>query len=93
MQLFHGTTDALAFDGVILPPVETGTISESGRKKNLDRVFLTADEGYARIYAGRAAAALGGSPVVHKVEVDGELEVFSARAGASIFTAKSARIL
>ena len=61
---YHGTTDANGIDFILLPPVVTDSLSEKGRKKNLDRVFYTHDLGLARIYAGRAARSIGGNPII-----------------------------
>lgn len=88
---YHGTSVDLA--DRLLPPEQTGTCSERGRARNLDRVFFTRDLGYARIYAGRAAASLGGSPRIYRVVPEGDVVVLSARPGASVYHAPSARIV
>ena len=89
---FHGTSSELKLGGQLLPPKETGVISEKGRQKNLSLVFFTKDEGYARIYAGRACKQFGGKPVVYRVVPEGGVECLSDKKGATVFMAPSARI-
>ncbi|UES35602.1 hypothetical protein KKP3664_000063 [Citrobacter phage KKP_3664] len=64
---YHGSCTAAGIESMLLPPCASETLSEKGRKKNLDRVFFTADIGLARIYAGRAARSIGGDPVLYRV--------------------------
>ena len=90
---FHGTSSALRVRGRLLPPKESGALSEKGRKKNLHLVFFTEDEKYARIYAGRACQRFGGKPVVCRVVPVGEVKCLSSRKGATVFVAPSAIIL
>jgi len=93
--LYHGTSTVLDLDvgDQILPPEHTEVVSERGRKKNLDLIFLTPDFNYARVYAGRSARALGGSPVVYEVAPVG-LDAFRTEAdGTTIFTAEGGYII
>ena len=94
MMYFHGSTDAVLKDGeyVLLPPSVTGVIQEEGRKKNLDKVFFTADYGLAKIYAGRARQRFGGNPVVYRVIPMGKVETIDERPGASVYMAEWAFI-
>ena len=69
---YHGTSTLFKPGEYILPPSETGNVSEKGRKKNLDKVFFTKDLGSAKIYAGRAKHSLGGEPKVYLIEPEGE---------------------
>ena len=88
MILYHGTTAPVEVGQYLLPPSVTGIVSEKGRKRNLDRVFLTADLGLARIYAGRAAQSLGGRPKVLTVQAfDSDVETLSTTVGATVFHA------
>lgn len=73
---------------MILPPSDTGVISEVGRKKNLGRVFFTKDIGLAKIYAGRAARSYGGDPVLFRVISPVDVETLSDAAGATVFHAE-----
>ncbi len=66
--LYHGTSVEHDID-MILPPDKTSVISEKGRKKNLDKVFFTADYKSAVIYAKRAVRSLGGVAKVYESAV------------------------
>lgn len=98
---YHGTS-SVVYDKIkkeaderglfIMPPSFTSTISEKGRKKNLDKVFFTKDYGSALIYAGRAKNALGGSPVVFCVQVDEEPIVINNTPGTTVYAASKAKI-
>jgi len=90
---FHGTTIRLEKGELLLPPNESGNLSEKGRKKNLDVVFFTTSRKYAEIYAGRAAASVGGQPVVYEVEPIGGVTILSEKKGAEVFFAPKAKIL
>jgi len=97
MRAYHGTSTAIvaADEFRLLPPAQTGKLQEAGRKKRLDCVFATPDEGLARIYAGRAARRFGGHPVVLVVslpERDTELDPGS-RDGATVLVAPGAWIV
>jgi len=76
MIYYHGTSTAVMSDEeyVLLPPSMTGIIQEVGRKKNLDKVFFTADLGLAQIYAGRAKNRFGGDPIVYRIIPMGEIK-------------------
>lgn len=73
---------------MLIPPISTGTISESSRKKNLDRVFFTEDLGLAKIYAGRAARSIGGKPVIYRVVSPVDTVCLSDVVGATVYHAK-----
>jgi hypothetical protein len=90
---YHGTNREFAPGDNLLPPEKTGSITEPGRKKNLDKVFLTQDKGYAKIYAGRAVQLLGGQPAVYQVEPTGDIETKSDRRGATVFMSPTARVI
>lgn len=82
---YHGTTDANGIDFILLPPVATETISEKGRKKNLDRVFYTHDLGLARIYAGRAVRSIGGNTIILRVVTPVDPICMNDTDGASVY--------
>ena len=73
---------------MLLPPSATGTLSEQGRKKNLDRVFFTSDLGSAKVYAGRACRVFGGHPVIYRVIPMGEVECLNSTQGTTVFHAE-----
>lgn len=88
VEYFHGSTSAANIGIMLLPPDNTGVISEVGRKKNLDRVFFTSDIGLARIYAGRAARSYGGTPKVYRVIAPVDVQVLSDAKGATVLHAE-----
>lgn len=92
-MFFHGTSVDLQPGEIILPPDQTGKISEKGRKKNLNKVFFTKDFGSAKIYAGRAFHSLGGTPVVYQVEPLGDIGTLNDAPGTTVFTAEGAKVL
>lgn len=85
MIYYHGTTDKNGISFMLLPPEDTNTISEKGRKKNLDRVFYTHDKGLAEIYAMRAARSIGGNPVVLRVISPVDPVLMNDTPGASVY--------
>ena len=87
-NFYHGTSTVLDLEvgDHILPPAYTDTISERGRKKNLDVIFLTPDYNYAKIYAGRAVRELGGEPIIYEVKPIG-LEFYRQEQGNNIYIA------
>ena len=90
MTFYHGTTTAAKIDYKLLPPQTTDTISEKGRKKNLDRIFFTTDLGLAKIYAGRASRSIGGDPVVYRVVSPENVVCMNDTKGASVYHADHA---
>ena len=90
MMFYHGTSTAVGIDYRLLPPALTGVIEEVGRKKNLDKVFFTADEGSARVYAGRAVQRFGGRAVIYRVIPMGEVECLHSQPGTSVYAAPGA---
>ena len=91
-KYYHGTSRKLK--GFITPPMEHGLeIQERGRKKNLDKVFITKDLGSAKIYAGRAKNVLGGKPVVYIVDPIGKLTTINVATGTSVFAGNKAKII
>jgi hypothetical protein len=85
---YHGSYTVAAIDSLLLPPSNTGTISEKGRKKNLERVFFTEDLGLAKIYAGRAARSIGGEPVLYRVVSPVDVVCLSDNKGATVYHAE-----
>lgn len=92
-KYYHGTSATFKPGDMILPPTETGKLSESGRKKNLNLVFFTKDPRSALIYAGRAARSLGGSPVVFIVEPQGECQEINGTPGTTVYAAPCATVV
>lgn len=84
---YHGTTTSLDIGNRLMPPDDTGVMSEVGRKKNLNKVFMTQDINHARVYAMKAAKQFGGDPVVYRTIPMGDVDLFSDRPGATIYTA------
>lgn len=84
--LYHGTSTAigLSVGDIIRPPNQTDKLSEFGRKKNLDKVFLTPNFKYAKIYAGRSVRQFGGDPVVYEIKPVGA-ELYRSEAGDTIW--------
>lgn len=87
MTFYHGTSDILGLDYLLLPPNATNTLSEKGRNKNLDKVFFTKDIGSAKIYAGRACRQFGGKPIVFRVIPMSKVECINATPGTTVYTA------
>ena len=85
VTFFHGSSSAVKLGHMLLPPSITGVIQEEGRRRNLSRVFMTRDIGSARIYAGRAVARFGGSPVVYRVIPMGRVETLHENKGSSVY--------
>lgn len=91
---YHGTNKDFAPGDYIMPPSETGEISEKGRKKNLDKVFFTLDKGSAKIYAGRAVQSFGsGSPNIYKVQPIGDIEWVNKQKGTTVLMAPMAKVI
>ena len=82
---YHGTSSNCNLNYRLLPPTVTGIISEEGRKKNLNKVFFTKDEGLARIYAGRACSKFKGNVVIYRVIPMSEVKVLSDKKGATVY--------
>lgn len=82
---YHGSTTNANIDNMLIPPIDTNTISEVGRKKNLDRIFYTRDLGLAKIYAGRACKSYGGKPVVYRVVMPVDAVCMNDDDGASVY--------
>lgn len=85
---YHGSCSIAGIEHLLIPPSESGVISEVGRKKNLARVFFTKDIGLARIYAGRAARSIGGEPVLFRVVSPVGVECLSDVPGATVYHAE-----
>lgn len=93
-KYYHGSSIDLNVGDYILPPNETLKLSEKGRKKNLDKIFLTKDFGLAKIYAGRAKNSFNSNmKFVYIVQPIGEFNVMKTDAGASIYIADKGLIL
>ena len=71
-MFYHGTTDNIAIHGFILPPIETNILREKFRDKLRDVVFVTDSVKSAEMYAKKACAKFGGSPVVYEVKPLGD---------------------
>lgn len=84
---YHGSSSSANISHKLLPPVESGIISEKGRKKNLQKIFFTKDKGLAKIYSGRACRSYGGEPKLYRVVNPINVECLDDRAGASVFFA------
>jgi hypothetical protein len=64
----HGTTKELIGEqNKLLPPNITNKLAETGRNKNLDKIFFTDSEKIANDYAIRASKVLGGKPYTLKL--------------------------
>lgn len=87
VEFFHGSCSVAGIENMLLPPVDSETLSEKGRKKNLDRIFFTADVGLARIYAGRAARSIGGEPKLYRVVCPVDMVCMNDDKGASVYHA------
>lgn len=87
VEFYHGSCTLGLQGDMLLPPSETMTISEKGRKKNLDRVFFTKDIGLAKIYAGRAARSIGGEPTLYRVVAPVDVQCLSDVEGATVYHA------
>lgn len=92
--LYHGTSTELELSvgDYLLPPNHTNKLSEEGRKKNLDLIFLTPDFNYAKIYSGRSANKFGGEPIVYEVKPVG-LEFYRNELGNNIYVADGGYIV
>lgn len=92
-MFYHGTSVSLKVGDFILPPEATQVLQERGRKKNLNKVFFTADFKSAIVYAGRAGNAIGGNKrYVYSVTPVGNLECINSTPGTSVFMAAAAVI-
>lgn len=87
VEFYHGSCTLGLNGNLLLPPNITATISEKGRKKNLDKVFFTTDRGYAKVYARRAANSIGGQPTLYRVVCPVNAELYSDVPGAKVFHA------
>lgn len=91
---WHGTTTALLPSGSyrLLPPEQTGCITEPDRARNLDQVFFTCTKAYAGIYAMRAARRYGGQPVIYRVIPVGAPACINEANGCEVYHAPFAFI-
>lgn len=92
--LYHGTSTSLdlSVGDQLLSPEHSSKLSELGRKKNLDLVFLTPDFNYAKVYAGRSVRQFGGEPVVYTVKPVGA-RLFQKSPGNDIWVADGGYIV
>ena len=86
-KYFHGTSSKVGITDRILPSHMTGVLSELGRKRRLDRVFLTPDVGSAKVYAGRAVSRFGGEPRIYHAYPVGEVEKIHDIPGTGVYHA------
>lgn len=84
---YHGSSTHANIENMLLPPCDSGTISEKGRKKNLDKVFFTTDKGLAKIYAGRASNSVGGIGILYRVVMPANVTCMNSTKGASVYQA------
>lgn len=84
---YHGSCSIAGIEHIIAPPVDTNVLSETGRNKNLDRIFFTEDLGLAKIYAGRACKSIGGEPKIYRVVSPVDLVCMNDAPGASVYHA------
>lgn len=85
---YHGSCTAAGIESMLLPPSDSGVLSETGRNKNLGRIFFTEDIGLAKIYAGRAAKSIGGDPVLFRVIAPVDTVCMNDAKGASVYHAE-----
>lgn len=95
MIFYHGTSSVFGLlpGDMILPVSITGKIQERGRKKHLDKIFMTLSKKSAKIYAGRAKNVFGGLPVVFEVEPLGDIEIIQLSPGTEVIMADMAKII
>ena len=91
MPYYHGTSNN-AITTHILPPINTGVLSEVGRKKNLNKVFFTTSYKSALIYAQRAANQYGGTVRVLEVIPIGAIHCMNANKGTEVYYADFALV-
>lgn len=84
---YHGSCTEAGIENMLIPPFETGVLSEKGRNKNLNRVFFTEDIGLAKIYSGRAAKSIGGEPILLRVVAPVDPVCMNDASGASVWHA------
>lgn len=89
---YHGTSNA-KITNKVLPPIDTGCISEVGRKKNLNKVFFTTSPTSALIYAKRAANQYGGTPKVLIVEPVGSIVCLNENRGTEVYYADYCNVI
>lgn len=90
-MFYHGTSSSLKIGHKLLPPSVSGNISETGRKKNLDKIFFTTDIKYAQIYAKKSVQKFGGEPIIFRVIPPQNLiEKYTNTKGCDIYTANYA---
>ena len=82
---YHGSSSECEIQNMLLPPVDSDTLSEKGRLKNLDKVFFTGDFNSAKIYAGRACRQFGGNPVMFKVIPMSNIDCLNPKEGTTVF--------
>ena len=92
-MFYHGTSTALGIEDALLPPEQSNRLSEVGRKKNLNKVFMTRDQKSAEIYAKKAVKQFGGEAVVYRVAPVGELTVLQDTPGTTVYMADGAKVL
>lgn len=67
MKFYHGTSDILGIDRMILPPEITGNQREEWRIKYHDKVFFTSSLLSAEKYARKSCNKYGGNPIIYIV--------------------------
>lgn len=71
-EFYHGTTDKLPIQKILLPPTITDIQREEWRKKYVDKVFFTDSIVSANMYAKKACKKYGGNPVIYIVKPIGQ---------------------
>lgn len=69
---YHGTSDNLDVNKIILPPIHTKNLREEWRNKCIDKVFFTTSLLSAENYAKKACEKYGGNPVIYIVKPIGQ---------------------
>ena len=96
VRAYHGSSTAVISDATVLrAPEDTGVLQEQGRKKRLNCIFSTPNEGLARIYAGRAVRRFGGRPVILTVSLPERDTIVDpgSKPGATIYVSPGAWIV
>ena len=69
---YHGTSDSLKINKILLPPIITNCKREHWRNKYEDKVFFTTSLSTARKFAKKACDRYGGNPIIYIVRPIGQ---------------------
>ena len=87
-MFYHGTSSNLKIKHKLVSPSISGKLAETGRGKNLDKVFFTTSFKYAQIYAKKSVQKFGGEPIVFRVMPPQNLtKKYTDTKGCDIYTA------